>query len=789
MFKNYFKNLKIGKKILIIVLLISLIAQISTGILAFISIVRLSNYSQNEASKLGENTAENAETALKNQAESYLKEVSSSMAEASDNILEEVSDEVSGLCVGTEDVYQNSKNFAGHPLSLPETAANGNSSDRSNASENGYVVDPKNSSEDKTIVLAYDAGSYPAKFEHDVYKTTISKWLGLTDEERKNIQKNKIVVSENLIPSDIQNEIKTISNVSYISKPIYESNVAVSSVYLGTESGILCRYSSVNSSERYDPRTRPWYTDAIKSKNSGSTLPVWQSTYIGKSDGKLCITCSKAFTNKNGKILGVAAIDMQLENINQYIIGATIGNAGYAFVIDQNGKIIMHPDYKIDESGNTIGDFNTEPLKSENISGSYKELISDMKSDKTGVKTAQVNKKDYYVAYSALKTPGWSLGAASEVAEIIKPAAEAHQLIDSSTAATKASINFDLIRTSILFALIFAICSVILYILGVKFSKEILAPIKRLQIQAKIIGEGNFSSRISVKSDDELGDLSKSFNKMVENLKTYMDNLAKTTAEKEKIHSELMIAKKIQSSMLPSIFPAFPNRKDFDVYAMMDPAKEIGGDFYDFFFIDKDNFALVIADVSGKGVSAALFMVIAKILLKNQLQNGNSPAKVLEIVNNRLCENNEANMFVTSFIGIVNIKTGKFTFSNAGHNPPLIYNKAEDKYKFIGKSHGFVLGGMPNMKYSENSMLLQKEDLIFLYTDGVTEAMNSDGKLFSKEKLERILNSSQTKKMSVKDIIISLRSEIDNFANEFERTDDITMLAFKDFQIPDSGTI
>lgn len=789
MLKQYFKNLKIGKKILIIVLLISFIAQISTGILAFISIINLSNYSQGETSKLGEQTASNSETALKNQAESYLKEVSSSMAKASDSIFEEVNDEVSGLCVGVEDIYQNSGNFEGHPIPLPETTAQGSRTDRSTASEKAYAVDIKNSSSDKETILAYDTGSYAAGYEKNIYRTTISNWLKLTDDERQNIKKNKTVVSENLIPLNIQNEIKIISNVSYISKPIYESNIAVSSVYLGTESGILYRYSSSNSSERYDPRTRPWYTDAVKAKNSGNNSPVWQSTYIGKSDGVLCITCSKAFTDKNGKILGVAAIDMYLDNINEYIIGATIGDNGYAFVTDKNGKIIMHPDYKVDESGNVLNNFNIDPISAENTSESYKELLLKMETNQTGVTIAQINGKDYYVAYSPLETPGWCLGAAAETEEIIKPAVETRELINSSLSNTKDSMNSDLSKVSIWFMLIFAICSAALYILGTKFAKEILAPIKQLQSRAKTIGEGDFSSRIPVESDDELGDLSHSFNKMAENLTIYMENLKKTTAEKEKIHSELMVAKKIQSSMLPSIFPAFPDRKDFDVYAMMDPAKEIGGDFYDFFFIDKDNFALVIADVSGKGVSAALFMVIAKILLKNQLQNGDSPAKVLEIVNNRLCENNEAGMFVTTFIGIINIKTGKFTFSNAGHNPPLIYKKSEDEYKFIKTQRGFVLGGIPNMNYTEDGMQLQKEDLIFLYTDGVTEAMDSSGKLFSKEKLERILNSPKTKKMSIKDIIINLRGEIDNFANESERTDDITMLAFKDFGIPDSGTI
>ena len=181
---------------------------------------------------------------------------------------------------------------------------------------------------------------------------------------------------------------------------------------------------------------------------------------------------------------------------------------------------------------------------------------------------------------------------------------------------------------------------------------------------------------------------------MAENLSLYIENLKITTAEKEKIHSELMVAKRIQRSMLPCIFPAFPNRHDFDIYAVMDPAREVGGDFYDFFFTDKNHLALVIADVSGKGVSAALFMVTAKILIKNQLQTGDSPEKALEKVNKKLCENNNEGMFVTAFIGLIDIETGEFSFSNAGHNPPLIYKNKTHRYEFIHSPKGFVLGGI-----------------------------------------------------------------------------------------------
>ena len=400
-----------------------------------------------------------------------------------------------------------------------------------------------------------------------------------------------------------------------------------------------------------------------------------------------------------------------------------------------------------------------------------------------GIDEAVIDGKNYYVSYNSLETPGWSIGIASEVDKIIEPSEEMKNYINSVYDETNSRIKKNLFGIYILFLAIFIVCSIILYFIGVNLTDKILAPIKLLCEKAKLIGKGNFDIKLPVKSDDELGKLSGIFNQMAEDLKTYMENLKITTAEKEKIHSELMIARKIQRSMLPCIFPAFPDRNDFDIYAIMDPAKEVGGDFYDFFFIDKTHFAVVIADVSDKGVSAALFMVIAKILIKNQLQNGDSPAKVLEIVNKRLCENNDAGMFVTAFIGVIDITTGETTVANAGHNPPLVYKKVLDKYDFINFDHGFVLGGVQNQTYKEKTINLSKNDILFLYTDGVTESTNKNGNQFSDSKLKEFLNSEEIKNLSIQEVITKLRDNLEKFSDGIDRTDDITVLAFENLEI------
>jgi len=277
------------------------------------------------------------------------------------------------------------------------------------------------------------------------------------------------------------------------------------------------------------------------------------------------------------------------------------------------------------------------------------------------------------------------------------------------------------------------------------------------------------------KNQSETGVLAEAFRSMVLDIDSYIDNLTKVTAEKERIGAELDVAKKIQASMLPSIFPPFPDRREFDLYATMQPAKEVGGDFYDFFLLDKNTLAVVVADVSGKGVPAALFMVIAKTLIKNNAQLGKSPKEVFETVNNILCENNDAGMFVTAFMGYLHIPSGKFTFVNAGHNFPLI--KKQNKYEFLKTKPEFILAGMENMIYSENEITLEKGDTLFLYTDGVTEAMNRENKLFSDVKLLETVD--KYKDSSPIKLLPLIKNEIDRFADGAEQADDITMLALR----------
>ena len=255
-----------------------------------------------------------------------------------------------------------------------------------------------------------------------------------------------------------------------------------------------------------------------------------------------------------------------------------------------------------------------------------------------------------------------------------------------------------------------------------------------------------------------------------------LEKQAADSSARQRIETELNVATQIQADMLPSIFPAFPERSEFDIYAGMTPAKEVGGDFYDFFLVDEDHLALVIADVSGKGVPAALFMVIAKTLLKNAVQMGSSPKEALEKVNNQLCENNEAEMFVTVWLGVYEISTGRLTAANAGHEYPAI-RRAGGQFELLQDRHGFVLAGMENARYREYQLEIGVGDTLFVYTDGVAEATDEANTLYGTDRMLAALN--RNCELGPEKLLHQVKADIERFVGAAPQFDDITMLSLQ----------
>ena len=309
----------------------------------------------------------------------------------------------------------------------------------------------------------------------------------------------------------------------------------------------------------------------------------------------------------------------------------------------------------------------------------------------------------------------------------------------------------------------------------------VLKPLKIVQKSIRRYKDNKDSKDVvetlsKIKYDNEIGELSTDVTELSHEMDDYLNEIKTITTEKERIEAELSLASRIQSSSLPHIFPPFPDNKEFDIYASMDPAKEVGGDFYDYYMVDDDHLALLIADVSGKGVPAALFMMVSQAMLKTHALTGDSPAKVLSNVNDAISANNHAEMFVTVWLGILEISTGKVVAANAGHEYPAIMH-AKGEFELLKDKHGLVIGGMEGVPYKEYEFKLEPGSKLFVYTDGVPEATAAGDEMFGTERMIEALNKEP--EADPEGILKRVRKSVDDFVKDAEQFDDLTMLCLE----------
>ena len=328
-----------------------------------------------------------------------------------------------------------------------------------------------------------------------------------------------------------------------------------------------------------------------------------------------------------------------------------------------------------------------------------------------------------------------------------------------------------------------AVSTIILAVLASVFAasfirRRFLDPIRKVSDEAvRFARENTKGEELGIISDfRELADLGSSIDSMETDMLRYMENLTKATAEKERIAADLSLASTIQENSIPNSFPAFPERTDFDIYASMDPAREVGGDFYNFFLIDDDHLFAVIGDVSGKGIPGALFMMVSNILISDRTRMGGTPAEILRFVNQELCAHNKADMFVTVWLGILELSTGKLTAANAGHEYPAI-RRANGRYELFKDRHGFVLGAMEGVKYREYELHLEPGDRVFVYTDGVPEATADDDEMFGTDRMLDALNTEPD--AGPERLLKNVRDAVDDFVDGAEQFDDLTMLCLE----------
>jgi sigma-B regulation protein RsbU (phosphoserine phosphatase) len=482
---------------------------------------------------------------------------------------------------------------------------------------------------------------------------------------------------------------------------------------------------------QYDYLKSGWYIEISRLLDRPNKV-VWTRPYIDDSGTySLMTTAGAGVFDEDGNLIALSTVDWKISEIIEKLTEIKPSKGSFAILSAPEKDLIISNTLTKDGTGEALSDLSWD------INADYFEL--------DGTK---------FMTFNRVMDNGWLLS-------ILVPAKEIFAEVEA--------------RTTIF--IIITIILVILMLLCVYWLISILVnkPIKYLVSEVAELGSGNLDKKVEIASKDELGMFAATFNKMTVELKASIEQNAREQAEKERLGAELSIATQIQTSVLPRVSTPFPNRTDFDIYADMLPAKEVSGDFYDFFWVSPKTLAVIIADVSGKGIPSALFMMVARILIKNNAQAGKSPKEVFEFVNNLLCENNEASMFVTAFMGYLDISDGKLTFVNAGHNPPILFS--DGKYDYLRKKGGFVLAGMQNTSYIQEEVVMQAGDELFLYTDGVTEAENTEGAFFGEARLISLLNKNTN--LPLKKLIGVVKSDVNKFADGAEQADDITMLALR----------
>lgn len=599
------------------------------------------------------------------------------------------------------------------------------------------------------------------KHKH-MLEMTVHKQAEVTEEIITRIEQAITILSESIFWSKENNN--AINKVLISMK---NNNPYIYNTFIAYPNGVAHFYSknpNFKLKDGYDSREKNWYKNSITTKKF-----VWSEVYRESLSEKLMITCSHVIYTSDSTIAAVIGIDLTIDAINNRIINSDKKKIGYTFLIDSSGNLIARPEFNKSDKrwdeifsmplGNpldSLGDKNNrEPI--EVLIDIKKEMITKTKGFKKWIR----NGPSKYIAFETIigkKVLGVVLSE-----EFIQ-----REIKDSFTR------QFKNITFYFLFSLI--IVTFIVILVGMKLSQKITKPISALNKGAKRIGSGDLDYDIQIDTNDELEALADEFKKMSIDLKHYIKDLEETTKLKQKMESELNIASRIQMDMLPLIFPPFPDKGEIDIFASMTPAKQVGGDFYDFFFINENKLCFVIGDVSGKGIPAALFMVISKTLIKNEAMSGVSPAEVLDKVNRTLIEGNDEMMFVTVLVCMLDITTGELTIANGGHNPPLLAQNGND-FDYISLNKGRAIGVFDDGTFSNQTISLKKGDTCFLYTDGVNEAMNNENQQFSEERLYKTLIG-QNKK-SVEDIKEKVLYDVKCFVEGADQSDDITTLVVR----------
>ncbi len=572
-------------------------------------------------------------------------------------------------------------------------------------------------------------------------------------------------------------QIGLAGNLSGIMRAIY-ANGRISSCYVALPDGVMILVDSHPASKLTEDgtpipipiRERPWYTGAVESGGLYFT-DVTEDVFTGQ----IGTMCSMPVI-VDGELLAVVGADLFLDGMAE-AIAATGEDGGFVFLVNENGHVVFSP--KTEGSFRVLPAEEAEDLRSAE-NGELAAFLRSAARQETEVCLVEADDTLYYMTGAPVETVGWTVVNAVSKELTEQPMLLMEQQNDSILNQAGDTFRSGLSRTKQT-TLCLLLAVLVLSITGaLVLAKRIVKPLESMTARVRSLGGEDLQFRMedTFRTGDEIEVLAESFAMLSAKTLRYIDQVKTVTAEKERIASELDMARAIQASQVPRLFPAFPDRPEFDIYATMTPAKEVGGDFYDFFLIDRDHIALVMADVSGKGVPAALFMMVSRVLIKSRVQNGETPAQALANVNNQLCEGNDAGFFITSWLGIVEISTGKGVAANAGHEHPALC-RAGGSYELVTYRHSPVVGAMEGLGYREHEFTLYPGDRLFVYTDGVPEATNAEQELFGTDRMLAALNRSP--QADPKETLANVMDDISGFVADAPQFDDITMLCLEYF--------
>ena len=565
-----------------------------------------------------------------------------------------------------------------------------------------------------------------------------------------------------------------IAHMSSAMVALHRNSEKVDGCFIGLEDGTdLCideksanKYDASGKLIPFPVRQRPWYRGAA---DSGKLY--FTGIMTDAFSGKLLLTCSMPI-KCGGETVGVVGVDISLSSMTDFV--NSVDEGGFAYVVNDRGQVIL---------GSEGGLFTAElsdsaPDLRESDNAALAAFVKKALSKHTGITALTVDETEYYMVGAPMPSVGWTVISAIDKELTERPEMQLLSEYDKINAAATEKFYESMTKTKWLMLGMLALILALALVSAFIATKRIAKPIEEMTRNVRRDSEtgSTFQMLDRYRTGDEIEVLAEAFADLSKQTEQYYEENLRITAERERVSTELHMANQIQEGMLPNIFPPFPDRTDFDVYASMDPAKEVGGDFYDFFLIDDDHLCMVIADVSGKGIPAALFMMASKIILSNNAMMGKSPAQILTDTNTAISANNPREMFVTVWLGILELSSGRMVCSNAGHEYPTI-KRPGGGFELFKDKHGFVIGGMSGLKYTEYELTLEPGSKLFVYTDGVPEASDKENNLFGTERMLDALNAEPG--ASPKAVLANVRSAVDGFVGEVEQFDDLTMLCLE----------